>query len=272
MVESLDGETWRDIGVVDGVDMSGLYIVSDFGRIFMFERDYYRKDGVKVHAKEKFVPYHDNGTGYLYGCLFNDEISRKFYVHRVVATVYIPNPDPEHKTDVNHLDENKYNNRANNLTWSTPMENNNWGTHAERISESQSKTPTLQIDMNGNIVHRWKSAREAHKYGWNYNVISAVLTGKYFSCSYKGYVWMRESDYIKMGRENVVAYCIKADNERKIVQLDTNMNIVRIWDCMEDAVKNGYCIKCVSACMKGKRELYKDFKWMTLNDYKSLFN
>ena len=48
MVESLDGETWRDIGVVDGVDMSGLYIVSDFGRIFMFERDYYRKDGVKV--------------------------------------------------------------------------------------------------------------------------------------------------------------------------------------------------------------------------------
>ena len=80
MVESLDGETWRDIGVVDGVDMSGLYIVSDFGRIFMFERDYYRKDGVKVHAKEKFVPYHDNGTGYLYGCLFNDEISRKFIV------------------------------------------------------------------------------------------------------------------------------------------------------------------------------------------------
>lgn len=37
------------------------------------------------------------------------------YVHRLVAMQYVPNPDPEHLTVVNHKDGNKSNNHADNL-------------------------------------------------------------------------------------------------------------------------------------------------------------
>lgn len=41
------------------------------------------------------------------------------YVHRLVAMAFIPNPDPEKYTDVNHMDEVKYHNYPNNLEWCT---------------------------------------------------------------------------------------------------------------------------------------------------------
>lgn len=268
MVESLEGETWRDIGTVDGVNMSGLYIVSDFGRIFMFERDYYRKDGAKVHMKEKLVPYHDNGRGYLYGCLFNDEISRKFYVHRVVATVYVPNPDPEHKTDVNHLDENKSNNKVDNLSWVTPKENDNWGTHAQRISDSQSKTPTLQLDLEGNIIKCWKSAREADRNGWNYNMISCVLTGKMYT--YKGYIWMKKSVFEEMGKDSAIEYCHSIRDMYKVVQLDMDNNFIKLWERPIDTKLGGFNPNGVCACINNRQSSHKGFRWMKLNDYKKI--
>lgn len=62
-------------------------------------------------------------TGYLTkGCVRSGYMSytigrRSWYVHRLVAEVFIPNPNNE--PTVNHLDKNKFNNKVENLEWAS---------------------------------------------------------------------------------------------------------------------------------------------------------
>ena len=53
---------------------------------------------------------------------FTNEHNRKIcYVHRLVAQEFIENP--ENRSDVDHIDNNKQNNCSNNLRWASKSEN-----------------------------------------------------------------------------------------------------------------------------------------------------
>lgn len=52
-------------------------------------------------------------SGYSHLGLTKDGETKMFYVHRLVASAFIPNP--ENKPQVNHIDENKSNNHYTNL-------------------------------------------------------------------------------------------------------------------------------------------------------------
>lgn len=84
------------------------YLVSNHGRI---KRILDLSDmKLQVHYK-----------GHLFLHLFSKGKYRKFFVHRLVASAFIANP--ENKAVVNHIDENKKNNNVKNLEWMTSPEN-----------------------------------------------------------------------------------------------------------------------------------------------------
>lgn len=68
-----------------------------------------------------------NIKGYLRVRLYDGEgFGLYYFIHRLVATVWRENPDPEKKNQVNHRDWDIWNNDADNLDWVTPSENMKW--------------------------------------------------------------------------------------------------------------------------------------------------
>jgi hypothetical protein len=48
---------------------------------------------------------------------------KQWQKHRLIATLFIDNPDPVNKTIVDHIDRDNQNNRLENLRWVSPREN-----------------------------------------------------------------------------------------------------------------------------------------------------
>ena len=104
--EELKNERWRDI---DGYD--GMYQVSDLGRVRSLK---FGKTRLLRPGKTKdcyfIVQLWRNGQG------------KVKYIHRLVASAFIPNDD-ETKTQINHINEDKTENKVSNLEWCTAQYN-----------------------------------------------------------------------------------------------------------------------------------------------------
>ena len=126
-------EIWRPI---EGYE--GLYEVSNTGQIRSL--DMYLKCKGKSYRlqKGKVLSPSKNTDGYLQVGLCCNGKYKKCLVHRLVAQVFLPNPD--NLPEVNHLDEDKTNNRVENLEWCDRKYNLNYGSRQDKVRESKLKS------------------------------------------------------------------------------------------------------------------------------------
>ena len=121
-------EEWRSIPGYEG-----LYEVSNLGRVKSLEISYTRKNGIMDHKPEMILSPKNNGTGYFIVCLYKNKTHKYYLIHRLVALTFIPNPD--NLPCVNHLDEDKTNNRVDNLEWCDHKYNSNYKGVLKRRSQ-----------------------------------------------------------------------------------------------------------------------------------------
>jgi hypothetical protein len=153
------------------------YEVSNLGRVCSFKGKY-----------PKILKPGKNRYGYLYVILYNGGKMIGKTIHRLVAEAFVPNT--ENKPQVNHIDENKGNNVAENLEWVTPMENSNHGTRNKRMAETKGKA-VVQYTTNGVFMAEYLSIAEAGRVtGINQSHISEVCQGKRKTAG--GYIWLYE--------------------------------------------------------------------------------
>lgn len=123
MIKSLKNESWKPLKFKKGIKPQNKYAVSNLGRIASFEKTV--DDGQIL-----------NGSvigGYKTMSLRTGEISQTLYIHKVVAENFVEKKNPKQKLVI-HLDHDKTNNKAKNLSWATFAE----------AGKNKSKNPAFQ--------------------------------------------------------------------------------------------------------------------------------
>lgn len=117
-------EIWKDIKGYEG-----LYQVSNFGKIKSLSKNNYN------YGENGKILKGINNKGYLRVSLSKNGKAKLYSIHRIVAETFIDNI--YNLPCVNHIDENKMNNRADNLEWCSIEYNNNYGNRNKKISINQ---------------------------------------------------------------------------------------------------------------------------------------
>lgn len=117
-------------------------------------------------------------------------------VHRLVASAFVPNPDPSVLLEVNHIDGNKTNNDPSNLEWVTSSQNSQ---HAFRnglrrpsslgkCGSKHHRSMAIEGYSNTKTV-RFGSMREAERNGYSQARISLCVEDA--QKTHKGLHWRR---------------------------------------------------------------------------------
>ena len=154
----------KEINKIKGFEhINDGYYVSYDGRIFSL-RD--KHGNVSFENKHELKQSEKTG-GYLYVTVTTKHNKLNYIrINRLVAKAFVKGETSKRKY-VNHDDEDRKNNHADNLRWVTPKENNDW---------SLSKK-VYKYDLEGNFCCSYVSTKEASKDGFNRSHVANVCRG-----------------------------------------------------------------------------------------------
>ena len=122
-------EIWKDI-----IGFEGIYEISNLGRIRRI------KTGRILSTRR-------SDGWYITVTLYKDKKRYGKSLHRLVAETFVPNP--YNLPEVNHIDEDKINNRADNLEFCDRKYNVNYGTIKDRIRNTRLKNGHINEEYSG---------------------------------------------------------------------------------------------------------------------------
>ena len=179
-------EIWKDIPECKG------YQVSNLGRIRSVDRVVYaanRWGGVNPRKyKGKLISTFAYPNGYkAFVYRKEDKTIKNFLIHRLVAQAFIHNPD--NLPQINHKNEQRDDNRVDNLEWCTDVYNKMYNNRSKRVAIANGK-PIEQLSMDGHLIREFPSIREAARYvNGDMKSIRMCCKKDTMTHYYKGYRW-----------------------------------------------------------------------------------
>lgn len=254
-------EIWKDIpGYV------GLYQVSTLGNV--------RSIVVSMGRRKRILSPGKTKWGYLQVSLADvNGVKKHVSVHRAVCLAFIPIPEnlrPYLGTrylQVNHKDEDKLNNRVENLEWCTPKYNTNYGSVLQKRLNTKNKNGSIgsfvkvnQLAEDGTLIKTWDSMVEAASaLNIHRSQICQCCKGKLHTVG--GFKWEyadgrgvfnHSAETIKKMKAYQIANspmrgvkftpaqiekCRLAHKGRPVGQYDVNGKLVKKWRCAPDAAR-----------------------------------
>lgn len=169
-------EIWKP---VEGFE--GRYEVSNMGNVKIPN---YRGTG-----RERMMKFQTDICGYFTVSLFKNGKSSKKRVNRLVASAFCPNPN--NYPVVNHKNEIKIDNRADNLEWCTVQYNTTYGSGIEKMIQTRNQLNCCNKErkvygisiVDGSRIE-FDSVTEANKNGF-YNICKSIIGERAHANGYK---------------------------------------------------------------------------------------
>ena len=240
-------EIWKD---VQGFE--GRYQVSNMGRVRSLDR-WTLNDRPRFVKGMMLKSSLNNGRGYLRVSLSDGHRNYKHIeVHRLVALHFVPGY--KEGLVVNHINEVKTDNRAENLEWCTFQYNLNYSD----VSAWKRK-PVYQYDLDGNFIKKFKCGLQAEK-ELGFTIVHAIYVSK------RGYT----HGFLFSLEQHTKEYWNKVTKEnkgrtRRVAQYDDNGNEIARFNTVKEAAKAmNVTITCICNCCRGKSIHAAGYKWRFL--------
>lgn len=169
----MNEEIWKDIPGYEGY-----YQASTFGNIRSVPRFVnYKNLGAISKRPSILLSPKVTSKGYLEVVLVRPNSRKCCRVHKLIAMTFLDNP---HKYPyINHINENKQDNRVENLEWCSPKQNNDAYYGKKLIG---------QYNLEGHLLHTYTIYENAGR------AVGGNKHGVYRCCkgllkTYKGFVW-----------------------------------------------------------------------------------